>query len=139
MNKAIGIILVSTLLLVSFAHSGEKPAETISTKTSQLNQHALSLLQIDLNSLRWLLGASTDSYLLYSSLEQDGQLPSIHLLEEKGYATLQIVDQLPDGPKDKFLRILPTPKGFQVINTIIERRNKHVEPIGAEKVVRLGY
>jgi hypothetical protein len=116
MKKTIGSILVLFLFLAQVAYSDNKTTESISAKTSQLNQHAISLLQIDLNSLRWLLGASPNSYLLYSSLEEDGQLPSIHALEEKGYVTLEIVDQLPDGQeKDKFLRIIPTPKGYQII------------------------
>ena len=118
MNKLITTIFISFVLLSSCTNSGDKKPESLQSKTEQLNIHALSLIQIDLNSLKWLLGASPNSYLHYRSLEQDGQLYSIRSLEEKGYATLQIVDQLPDGLKDKFLRIIPTPKGYEIIKTI---------------------
>ena len=130
MKKLISVILFLFLFLAGVAYSEDKSTESISAKTSQLNQHALTLLQIDLNSLRWLLGASPNSYLLYSSLEQDGQLHAIHSLEEKGYVTLEIVDHLPDGEKDNFLRIIPTPKGYQIISTITKQHNKHINPTG---------
>lgn len=80
MKKAIPIILLVILFVVQVAYSEDKATESIAAKTSKLNQHALSLFQIDLNSLRWLIGASPNSYLLYRSLDEDGQLPSMHAL-----------------------------------------------------------
>ena len=98
---------------------------SVNDKVSELNQKSIALFKIDLTSLKWLLGASPYSYLLFADIEQGSQMSCIKALETHGYAKLEIVNQLPDGSQDgKFLRIVPTAKGQEVIKSITDSSNK---------------
>jgi len=114
--------MLKRLLLVAalFASSVGWAAENDLTRSiGVLNQQSLSLLKIDLRSLRWLMEASPESYRPYDYLERSGELRFIEALKREGYVTVDIIDRLPDGSAtEKHLRMIPTRMGCVVIKAV---------------------
>jgi len=115
LNILVVILLSAIFATASYAGSRCDPC---TKEVVLLDQQSKKLLNIGLNSIRWLLGASPDDYLLHASLVQENQLGAIEALEKNGYARLELVDKLPGGTRDTFLRIIPTAKGQDIINTL---------------------
>ncbi len=114
---AAALVLIATLFAgqVYPAQGDELDAKAV----MQLNQQAMKVLNIDLNSLRWLLDASSDSYFLQASLVENNQLGPIEALQKNGYAKLEVgVDDVPGGGRGAYLRIIPTEKGRRVIDLL---------------------
>ena len=112
------IILVIAIVGPTLNADAGQDADSVAEKAIQLDQQSIKSLQISLNSLRWLLGASPYEYLLHASLVKENQLDAVKALEEKGYAKLELVDRLPDGTRGAFLRIIPTAKGQSLIKAL---------------------
>ncbi len=115
LNVLVLILLTAILATSSYAGSSCDPC---TKEVVLLDQQSKKLLNIGLNSMRWLLGSSPDDYLLHASLVEGNQLGAIEALEKNGYARLELVDKLPGGTRDTFLRIIPTAKGQDIINTL---------------------
>ena len=111
------VLMLLTVIFVTPSYAGPS-CDPCTKEVVLLDQQSRKVLNIGLNSIRWLLGASPDSYLLHSSLVQENQLGAIEALEKNGYARLELVDKLPGGTRDTFLRIIPTAKGQDIINTL---------------------
>lgn len=98
-------------------------AETqdIEGKVSELNAQSIRLLGVSLNAVRYLVGASSNSYLLYSHLESSGELAYVRELEAKGYVKVQVVQSLPDGTQrnEKFLRVIPVGEGAELQRCVV--------------------
>ncbi|MDD3847247.1 MAG: hypothetical protein PHC90_12940 [Syntrophorhabdaceae bacterium] len=121
LNMSVLVLLTAVFTAPSYAGPACDPC---TKEAVQLDEQSKNLLNIDLHSLRWLLGASSDSYLLHESLVQENQLGAIEALEKNGYARLELVDGLPGGTRGTFLRIIPTAKGQDIINTLTRQHNK---------------
>ena len=114
---SVSMFILLTVIFVGPSYAGSS-CDPCTKEVVLLDQQSKNLLNIGLNSIRWLLGASPDDYLLHASLVQGNQLGAIEALEKNGYARLEIVDKLPGGTRDTFLRIIPTAKGQDIINTL---------------------
>ena len=122
----LGNILSGTMLVVfSFGAHAADP-KLIESKVSELNKQSIKILGVSLNALRYLVGASSDSYLLFSALEQSGDVSYIRELEAKGYAKVQIVQGLPDGSekKTKYLRVIPSGDGKEMQRCVEALKHK---------------
>ena len=114
---SVSMFILLTLIFVAPSHAGSS-CDPCTKEAVLLDQQSKKLLNIGLNSIRWLLGASPEVYLLHASLVQENQLGAVEALEKNGYARLELVDRLPGGTRDTFLRIIPTAKGQDIINTL---------------------
>ncbi len=110
------LLVLGTVLLTPF-HAGAG-SDPYAKEALAIDRQSRETLNIGLNSLRWLLGASPDSYLHHASLVQEKQIDAIEALEKNGYARLELVDKMLGGTHDTFLRIIPTAKGQDIINTL---------------------
>lgn len=119
--KRLNTFLVISLIMSfpSLAITGPDGDDSLAEKAGQLDQQCFKSLQIGINSVRWLLGASENSYLFYPSLVKENQVDAIKALEERGYARLELTDKLPWGQEQgPFLQIIPTAKGQSVIKAL---------------------
>lgn len=114
---ALMALMLGIMFFAASANAGPG-GEVDSGAIMALDQQSKKVLNIGLNSLRWLLDASPDSYLLQASLIEKDQLGAIEALKKNGYAKLEIVDQVPGGTRGVFLRIIPTEKGQRVIDLL---------------------
>lgn len=91
-------------------------AKDIERKVMKLNAQSIKLLGVSLSAVRYLVSASSDSYLLLSYLEDSGEINYIRELEAKGYVKTQIIQGLPDGTQKtvKHLRIIPIGDGIEL-------------------------
>lgn len=91
-------------------------AKDIERKVGKLNAQSIKLLGVSLNAVRYLVGASSDSYLLLSYLEDSGEINYIRELEAKGYVKTQVIQGLPDGTQKnvKHLRVIPIGDGVEL-------------------------
>ena len=91
-------------------------AKDIERKVGKLNAQSIKLLGVSLNAVRYLVGASSDSYLLLSYLEDSGEINFIRELEAKGYVKTQVIQGLPDGSQRnvKHLRVIPVGDGIEL-------------------------
>ena len=110
------------IMCCAFAlHANAAEQADLKSKVAQLNQQTIKLLGVSLNALRYLIDASSSSYLLLSHLEQNGDIDLLRELEKKGYVRLQITQGLPDGTSksDKFARIIPSSEGLVLQECVI--------------------
>ena len=112
------VLILCSVFFAVHGNAGEDDGPDMKA-LAQLNQQAIKVLNIDLNSLRWLLDASSDSYFLQADLIENNQLGAIEALQKKGYAKLEVgVNEMPGGMRGAFLRIVPTEKGRRVIDLV---------------------
>lgn len=112
------VLILCTVFFAFHGTAGEGTGPDMKA-VAQLNQQAIQALNIDLNSLRWLLDASSDSYFLQADLVENNQLGAIEALQKNGYAKLEVgVNEMPGGMRGAFLRIVPTEKGRRVIDLL---------------------
>lgn len=110
---------VAFVVIATSAHATE-PQE-IESKVAELNSQSIKLLGVSLNAVRYLVGASSDSYLLYSYLESSGEIAFVRELEAKGYVKVLLVQSLPDGTQrnEKFLRVIPVGDGAELQRCVV--------------------
>jgi len=110
-----------TMLVVFSFGSHAADTKVIESKVAELNKQSIKILGVSLNALRYLVGASSDSYLLFSSLEQSGDVRYIRELEAKGYVKVQTVQGLPDGSEKntKYLRVIPIDDGKEMQRCVV--------------------
>lgn len=113
-------LFLGTMLVLSFGTYAADPKE-IESKVSELNGQSIRILGVSLNALRYLVGASPTSYLLFSELEHNGDVNYIRELEAKGYVKVQTVQGLPDGSEKntKFMRVIPIGDGKEMQRCIV--------------------
>ena len=90
-----------------------------------LCDRAEGVLGILLNALRYLAGASPNSYLLLSELERSDEVNYIRGLEKKNYVKVQTVQGLPDGMQKstKFLRVIPVGDGLELQRCVVDLKH----------------
>lgn len=100
-----------------------RPADRteIEQKVAELDRQSLKLLGVSLNALRYLVGASPNSYLQLPHLERSGEINYIRELEAKGYVRMQVVQGLPDGTQsnETFLRVIPVGQGIELQRCVV--------------------
>ncbi len=117
-NMTCAVVLLCAIFFAMHARAGQEDGPDMKA-VSDLDQQAIKVLNIDLNSLRWLLGASCGSYLLQEPLVKENQLGAIEALQKNGYAKIEVgVDEMPGGIRGAFLRICPTEKGRRIIDLL---------------------
>lgn len=119
MNLRAAFISVVFAVISINAHAAD-PKE-IESKVAELNSQSIKLLGVSLNAVRYLVGASPSSYLLYSYLESSGEIAYVRELEAKGYVKVQVVQSLPDGTQrnEKFLRVIPVGDGAELQRCVV--------------------
>ena len=118
---SINTLLLGTILVAfSFGTHAADPKE-IEFKVAELNAQSIKIHGVSLNALRFLVDASSNSYLLLSELERTGDVNYIRELEAKKYVKVQIVQGLPNGSeKDtKFIRVIPIGGGEEIQHCIV--------------------
>jgi len=114
-------IAFSVVFAVSSFNVSAADTQDIEGKVAELNAQSIRLLGVSLNAVRYLVGASSDSYLLLSYLERSGEIGYVRELEAKGYVKVQIVQALPDGTQknEKFLRVIPVGEGAELQRCVV--------------------
>ena len=114
-------LLFSLMLTCCSSNAFAANTKDIEAKVEELNTQSIKLLGVSLNAVRYLVGASPDSYLLLSSLERSGEIAYIRELEVKGYVKLQVVQGLPDAMQrnEKFLRVIPIGEGEELQRCVV--------------------
>jgi hypothetical protein len=113
--------LISAIILMAPLNAAAD-AKDIENKVGELNAQSMKLLGVSLNAVRYLVGASSTSYLLLSYLERSGEINYIRELEAKGYVKTQVVQGLPDGTQKqvKHLRVIPIGDGVELQRCVEE-------------------
>jgi len=124
MNLQAAFFSVVFVAISANAHATE-PKE-IESKVAELNSQSIKLLGVSLNAVRYLVGAASSSYLLYSHLESSGEIAYVRELEAKGYVKIQVVQSLPDGTQqnEKFLRVIPVGDGAELQRCVVALKHK---------------
>ena len=119
MNFRAALISVVFVVISASAHAAEP--NQIESKVAKLNSESIKLLGVSLNAVRYLVGASSSSYLLYSHLESSGEIAYVRELEAKGYVKVQVVQSLPDGTQrnERFLRVIPVGEGAELQRCVV--------------------
>ena len=116
-------------MLACAANSADK--NEIEKKVAALNAQSIKSLGVSLNALRYLVDANPNNFLLFSHLEQSGEIAFIRELETKGYVKTQTVKSLPDGTQmnETFLRIIPLGSGEEVQRCMVAlKHNSNLQP-----------
>ena len=113
--------LLATILMVFALGAHAADPKEIESKVAELNGQSIKILGVSLNALRFLVGASPNSYLLLSELEREGDVNYIRELEAKGYVKVQTVHGLPDGTEknEKFMRVIPIGNGKEMQRCVV--------------------
>lgn len=112
-------VIIACIILFAVHVSAGQGNEPDMKAVAELNRQAVKVLNVDLNSLRWLLGASPDSYLLQESLIEKNQFGAVEALQKNGYAKLEVgTSEMPGGIRGVFLKIVPTKKGQEIIDLL---------------------
>lgn len=108
--------IIFTIIFAFPSIAAADSATNIERKVGELNKQSIKLLGVSLNAVRYLVGASSDSYLLLSYLERSGEINYIRELEAKGYVKIQVIQGLPDGTQKnvKHLRVIPIGDGVEL-------------------------
>ncbi len=109
------VLVLVTILSCSMGAGAADPRD-IERKVAELNTQSMKLLGVSLNAVRFLVDASSTSYLLLSYLESSGEINFIRELEAKGYVRTQIVQGLPEGTQNniKHIRVIPIGEGGEL-------------------------
>lgn len=113
---------IFAIIFISPLSAAADSAKDIERKVGKLNAQSIKLLGVSLNAVRYLVGASSDSYLLLSYLEDSGEINFIRELEAKGYVKTQVIQGLPDGSQRnvKHLRVIPIGDGIELQRCVEE-------------------
>ena len=117
-------IMLAALSFGAIAADSKK----IESKVAELNGQSIKILGVSLNALRYLVGASPNSYLLLSELERNGDVNYIRELETKGYVKVQTVQGLPDGSEKstKFMRVSPVGDGKEMQRCVVALKHNNL-------------
>lgn len=123
MNLRAAFFSMVFVVISANVHAAE--LKEIESKVAELNSQSIKLLGVSLNAVRYLVGASASSYLLYSHLKSSGEIAYVRELESKGYVKVQVVQSLPDGTQrnEKFLRVIPVGDGAELQRCVVALNN----------------
>lgn len=128
-------VAFSVVFSVSSLNVSAADTQGTEGKVAELNTQSIRLLGVSLNAVRYLVGASSSSYLLLSHLERSGDIGYVRELEGKGYVKVQVVQALPDGTQkeETFLRVIPVGEGAELQRGVVALKHNPAAHTGAAR------
>jgi hypothetical protein len=108
-------------MVLSFAVCTASVSAELETDLAEIKSSVQEHLGISIGALGQLLTAS-GGYRPKRSLEEDGTLAYIEELQKAGLASVSTMQGLPDGnlPNEEFVHVVLSPKGYSVVNVLME-------------------
>ena len=121
LRLVLGAVLIAGVVPAYAADRAE-----IDRKVEALDAQSQKLLGVSLNALRYLVGASGNSYFPLWHLEKTGDIKFIRELEAKKYVSVEVRVGLPDGHEQnqQFVRVIPSGDGLQLQQCVLALSSK---------------